>query len=209
MNASVVAVAPKALWYLTRGSGVVTLLVFTLSMALGLISSIGWTPRRLPRAVPVALHRNVSLLSVVFLGIHVATTVIDGYAHVRWIDALVPFIGSYHPLALGLGALSLDLLLAVILTSVLRARLSFASWRFVHWFAYACWPIAMLHGFLIGTDRHEGWMLLVDLGCLALIGGLGTVRVFRPAARADGRLQPVPQPARSSSTARRMSASRG
>ena len=132
-----------------RGFGCRRVVCVTLSMALGLVTSIAWTPKRLPLSVPVALHRNVSLLSVVFLGIHVATTVIDGYAHVRWIDALVPFVGSYHPLALGLGALALDLIIALIVTSVLRARMSFASWRFVHWFAYACWPIAMLHGFLI------------------------------------------------------------
>lgn len=190
-GATILAASPKALWYLTRGSGVVTLLVFTLAMALGMITSIGWTPKRLPLAVPVALHRNVSMLSVVFLGIHVSTTVLDSYVHITWIDALIPFIGSYHPLALGLGALAVDLLIAVLLTSVLRARMSLDSWRFMHRFAYVCWPIAILHGFLIGTDRHEGWMLSIDAICVALIGVLAVLRLIRRAPRVDGRLQPV------------------
>ncbi len=138
---------------------------------------------------------------------HIGTTVVDGYVHVTWIDALVPFVGSYHPLALGLGALAVDLLLTVIITSALRARISFASWRLVHWFAYACWPIAMLHGFLIGTDHHESWMVLIDLACTMLIVGLGVLRVFRPAARVDGRLRPIPAPVAPSSD-RHLSGSR-
>ena len=63
MNVYALATPPKALWYLTRGSGVVALLALTLSMALGLVTSIAWTPKRLPLSIPVALHRNVSLLA--------------------------------------------------------------------------------------------------------------------------------------------------
>ncbi len=199
---------PKALWYLTRGSGVVTLLLFTLSMALGMLTSIGWTPKRLALAVPVALHRNVSMLSVAFLAIHIVTTVVDGYAPIRWVDSIVPFISAYHPITLGLGALAFDLLLALIITSALRAKISFSSWRLVHWFAYACWPIAVLHGFLIGTDRNERWMLLVDVACVALIGGLAVWRSLRRPPRVEGRLQPITAGPVASPPDRRMSGSR-
>ena len=171
--------SPKALWYLTRGAGVVTLLLLTVSVLFGVATSVGWSWSRLPRFVVVALHRNVSLLVVVFVGIHVATMVLDGYVPIRWIDAVVPFIGAYHPLEMGLGALAFDLLLAVLITSALRARMTFESWRLVHWLAYVCWPIALLHGFLIGTDRREPWMLAIDAACVALVGIAVTWRVLR------------------------------
>ena len=119
MTVAILAAAnpPKALWYLTRGAGVVTLLLLTTSLLLGVVTSVGWSWARLPRFVVVALHRNVSLLVLVFVGLHVSTMVLDGFVPIRWIDAVVPFIGAYHPLEMGLGALAFDLLLAVLVTS--------------------------------------------------------------------------------------------
>ena len=101
-------------------------------MILGIFSSLDLGAPGLPRFVTPELHRNISLLSLVFLAIHVVTTIADGYVSIRWIDAFVPFIGSYHPLALGLGAVALDLMVAISLTSVFRSRLAPATWRFVH-----------------------------------------------------------------------------
>jgi sulfoxide reductase heme-binding subunit YedZ len=113
--------------------------------------------------------------------------VLDGYVHIRLVDALVPFIGSYHPLALGLGTLAVDLLIAISLTSAFRRHLSFEAWRRVHLLAYVCWPIAFLHGFLIGTDRWQGWMLALDLACCAAVALASAARLLnlrRPAALA-------------------------
>jgi len=103
----------------------------------------------------------------------------------------VPFIGAYHPLEMGLGALAFDLLLAVLVTSALRARLSFPTWRLVHWLAYVCWPIAMVHGFLIGTDRREPWMLALDATSLVLVGVAVAWRLRRGTAAAPGAGSPV------------------
>ena len=47
---------------------------------------------------------------------------------------------------LSLGAVAFDLLLAIALTSLVRDRLSYRTWRAVHWLAYACWPVALWHG---------------------------------------------------------------
>jgi len=134
----------------------------------------------------VALHRNVSLLVLAFVGIHVSTMVLDGFVPIRWIDAMVPFTGAYHPLEMGLGALAFDLLLAVLVSSALRARLSFPTWRLVHWLAYVCWPIALVHGFLIGTDRREPWMLALDATCLVVVGVAVAWRLRRGTAAAPG-----------------------
>ncbi len=155
-------IATQALWFLTRGTGVITLVLLTAVVALGITGRVGWSSERWPRFITQGLHRNLSLLVVAFVGIHVATSVVDGYAPIRWVDALVPFVSAYRPVWLGLGAVAFDLLLALVITSLLRARLGFGAWRAVHWFAYACWPIALLHGLGTGSDTQTVWMLALD-----------------------------------------------
>jgi Ferric reductase like transmembrane component len=165
----VIATSAQALWFLTRGSGVITLVLLTAVVALGIAGRVCWSSERWPRFITQGLHRNLSLLVVAFVGIHVATAVIDGYAPIRWIDALVPFVSAYRPLWLGLGAVAFDLLLALVITSLLRARLGFGAWRAVHWFAYACWPIALLHGVGTGSDTQTVWMLGLDALSVAVV----------------------------------------
>lgn len=158
-----------ALWYLARGSGAVSLCLLTLTVVLGIVTSARWATASWPRFVVAGLHRNLSLLAVAFLGLHVASVVVDGYVPIRWLDAVVPFASAYRPLWLGLGAVALDLLLAVLLTSLLRVHLGHRAWRGVHWAAYACWPVALVHGFGIGSDHRQLWMLAIDVAALAAV----------------------------------------
>lgn len=181
----------NTLWYLTRASGTTSLVLLTIVVLLGVIASMDIAAPGLPRFVSGALHRNISLLALVFLGIHIATTVVDGYAPIGWVDGVVPFVSGYHPLELGLGTVAFDLILALIATSLLRSRIAHSTWRFVHMSAYLCWPIALLHGMLIGTDRAEAWMLLLDAICAGLVLVAVGVRVVRRRARVDGRLAAV------------------
>ena len=162
MTGPLAALAPKALWYLTRGTGAVTLLLLTAAVVLGVLTSVRWTSPTWPRFVIEWLHRNVSLVVVAFLAVHVASAVIDGFVPLRWIDAVVPFSAGYRPLWIGFGAVALDLLLALVVTSLLRVRLGYRSWRVVHWSAYACWPVALVHSLGAGSDAWRGWMLVVD-----------------------------------------------
>lgn len=159
----------SALWYLSRGTGSVTLILLTLSLLLGVVDVRRWSSRRIPRFVIDGLHQTVSLLVVATLALHVVTSVLDPFAPVRVIDALVPFVSSYRPIWLGLGALALDLLVALIVTSLLRGRLGHRGWRWVHWLAYACWPVALVHAMGTGSDIRGGWMLVVSLGCVAAV----------------------------------------
>ena len=153
-----------ALWYASRATGLVCLLLLSASVVLGLLGAGRFSTASWPRFVVGALHRNVSLLIVVFLTVHISTAIIDPYAGIGWISAVVPFSSSYHPLWIGLGAVAFDLLLALIVTSLLRTRLSLRLWRAVHWTAYACWPAALVHGIGIGgTDRTQPWVLALDV----------------------------------------------
>jgi Ferric reductase like transmembrane component len=164
----------KAVWYLTRGTGAVSLLLLTAVTVLGILNSVRWTPQGTPRFVLQRVHRNVSLLSVVFIVLHIATAVIDGFAPIRWLDAVVPFGSAYRPLWLGFGAVAFDLVIAVIVTSLLRARLGYRAWRAVHWTAYACWAVAIFHGLGIGSDSTQLWMLVLVSGSVLAVA-LATV----------------------------------
>ena len=106
----------------------------------GIINVRRFATPRWPRAVTGLLHRNVALLSTVFLGVHVATAALDSYVSVGWLAAVIPFTSKWDRLWVGLGTAAVDLMVALLVTSLLRARLGYRAWRTIHWLAYACWP---------------------------------------------------------------------
>jgi methionine sulfoxide reductase heme-binding subunit len=165
-------------WYLTRSTGAVALLLLTFAIALGVADVRRWSTPRWPRFVVDSLHRNVSLLALSFLVLHVLTSVLDSFAPISLLDAFIPFTGSYRPFWLGLGAVSFDLILAVIATSLLRQRMGYGSWRAIHWLTYASWPIALLHGLGTGSDVKFTWLLALSILCLAIVIAAVLARVF-------------------------------
>jgi sulfoxide reductase heme-binding subunit YedZ len=173
---------PSAYWYLTRGSGVVALLLLTAGMVLGVLTSTRWAAPRWPRFVVSGLHRNLTLLALAFVCAHVLTTVLDGYAPIRLTDAVIPFVSRYRPVWLGFGALAFDLLLALIATSLLRARLGYRAWRVVHWLAYASWPVALVHALGTGSDARSGWFGLLALAAVLAVVLSVLWRVFEAAS---------------------------
>jgi sulfoxide reductase heme-binding subunit YedZ len=151
----------------------VSLLLLTLAFVTGTPTLLSWGTTRMPRLVVQLTHRNVSLLVLVFIGLHVVTTVIDGYAPIGWIDAVIPFRAGYRPIWLGLGAVAVDLLLAVVVTSLIRVRIGYAAWRKVHLLTYAMWPIAIVHAIGTGSDTRSHWMWAIDAVCA--VGVLASV----------------------------------
>ena len=160
---------PSALWYLTRATGAVTLLLLTASVVLGVANVGRLQSRRWPRFVIEGVHRNVSLLAIAVLIVHIATSVLDPFAGIHLIDAVVPFVGSYRPFWLGLGAFASDLLLAIALTSLVRRRLGHGTWRAIHWLAYLCWPVAVLHTVGTGSDVKQVWLLALTAACVVAV----------------------------------------
>jgi len=169
---------PSTYWYLTRSTGAVALVLLTLAIALGVVDVERWSTPRWPRFVVDSLHRNVSLLAVVFLLLHILTAVLDSFAPISLVNAVIPFSGSYRPFWLGLGAVSFDLILAVTFTSLLRQRMGYSTWRTIHWLTYASWPIALLHTFGTGSDVKSGWMLWLGVGCFGVVVVAILVRVL-------------------------------
>jgi sulfoxide reductase heme-binding subunit YedZ len=178
-------VSSTALWYLDRATGLVALGLMTLTVVLGVVVQRQRRLPGLPRAGGVLLHRNVSLLSAVFLALHVVSAAADTVVPVGWPALVLPFVSGWRPLAVGLGTVAVDLLVLVVLTSLVRRRIPVRVWRWVHLTSYALWPLAFLHGLTAGTDLGSGWALVPALACAAAAGGATAVAL-------TGRRTPAP-----------------
>ncbi|ADJ47682.1 hypothetical protein AMES_5857 [Amycolatopsis mediterranei S699] len=165
----------SAVWYFSRATGLVSLVLFTGVVVLGALGAGRFATREWPRFAVAAVHRNLALTSLAFLAAHIASAVLDGYVPLGWLDVVVPFGADYQPLWVGLGAVAIDLVLAIVVTSLVRTRLPARVWRTVHWLAYLCWPVALVHGFgMAEDDSAYGWIVALDVLCvLAVLGSVG------------------------------------
>jgi sulfoxide reductase heme-binding subunit YedZ len=175
-------------WYASRATGVVSLVLLTAVMVLGILLNRQGRLPGLPRFAVTNLHRNLSLMAVVFIVIHVVTAVLDTYVSIPLTSAVVPFTSGYEGFWLGLGAISLDLMLALIVTSLVRGRLSRRVWKAVHWLAYASWPIAFAHSIGSSNDLQGGLLLALAVVCAAALAAAlawRVVAVVREVPRAE------------------------
>jgi sulfoxide reductase heme-binding subunit YedZ len=169
------------LWYASRSTGVVALLLLTAVMLLGILVTRQGRLPGLPRFAVSGLHRNLSLLATAFVVLHVLTAVADGFVNIPLTAAVVPLTSPYERIWLSLGAISLDLTVALIVTSLLRRHLSRRAWRAVHLLAYLSWPVAWVHSFFSGGDLQHGILFVIALICaVAVVGAV----IWRLAAAA-------------------------
>jgi sulfoxide reductase heme-binding subunit YedZ len=161
----------EALWALGRGTGVVALVLMTVTVVLGILTRSGRPAFGMPRFAVTLVHRNSALIGTVFIAIHVVTLLFDPYAQLNVLDFFVPFLGSYHPFWLGLGTVAMDLLIAIVVTSLLRRWIGQRVFRVVHWASYVLWPIALFHSIGTGTDASNGLFILLAVACIATVLG--------------------------------------
>lgn len=157
------------MWAFGRSSGIVDLMLLTISVISGILTRSGHPLPGIPRFALSIVHRNASLLAVVFLVLHVATLVLDPFARLKLIDLVVPFLGAEQPFWLGLGTVALDLLVAVVVTALLQRSIGTKAFRAFHWLAYAMWPVAMLHSVFDGTDGTDAWFIALSLIATAVV----------------------------------------
>jgi methionine sulfoxide reductase heme-binding subunit len=179
-----------AFWYASRATGVVALLLLTVVLVFGILVNRQGRLPGLPRFAVTSLHRNLSLLAVAFITVHVLTAVLDTYVSIPLASGVIPFASGYERLWLGLGAISFDLMLAMIITSLVRGRLNRTLWRAIHLLAYLCWPVAFAHSIGSSRDLQHGWMLDLAVGC-ALVVVAAVIWRLASAARQLPRAQRV------------------
>jgi methionine sulfoxide reductase heme-binding subunit len=178
------------LWFTARGAGLSALLSLSIATACGAFGS-------LPGAAPAArvmvqyLHRTAAALGIGLIVVHVASIVLDSKSHIGFAGALVPFAAHYRPNAVALGSCTAYLLLLVAALGLARGRLAAAPaaarrWRAAHSLGYLLWATAVLHGLLAGTDRGQGWVVLLVVGCVLLVLAAGIVRLLSLDDTVDG-----------------------
>lgn len=168
----------QLLWFVSRGSGLVLLLTLSVVVALGVATRLGSAPFRLPRFVTAELHRTLSLFAFALLALHVTTALLDPYVSIGWLATVVPFTSPYRPRVIALGTLAVDLIGAVIVTSLLRKRLGYRAWRAVHWCAYLAWPVAMVHALLAGPDSRLWWAGSLEWASIGVVATAVVARVL-------------------------------
>ncbi len=160
----------QAFWFISRATGVVSVVLLTVVVCLGVLTAGRRRPHGARATVVMGMHRWLSLGMLAFLATHIVTAIVDGYVTIGWAAVVVPLASEYQTLWVGLGTLAVDLLVAVMVTSLLRHRIREQHWRTVHWLSYAMWLVAVVHGFAMGT-ADEPALRLVSLAC-GIIGGL-------------------------------------
>jgi sulfoxide reductase heme-binding subunit YedZ len=178
-----------AFWFASRATGVISLILFSVVAILGILVNRQGRLPGLPRFAVTGLHRNLSLLTVAFLGTHIVTAIVDGYANIPWLSTLVPFTSGYERFWIGLGTVAIDLFAALIVTSLLRDRLRPSIWRAIHWLAYVCYPVVVVHSMGAYKDLRSGWLLALTMATVfAVITAIGY--------RVMDALAAVPRPSR-------------
>ena len=182
-----IALTTPYLWYTTRATGMVTLILFTLVVSLGTLvaNRVGGTV--VGRFEINELHRSVSIVAMVFLVLHITTTVVDSFAPTGWLSAIIPFASEYRRVGVAIGAVAFDLILAVWISSLLKVRMKNESWRFIHWFSWLAFASAILHAYLTGTDTKNGVGLGVVGACAVCVIIASLWRYLARPARAAGR----------------------
>ena len=182
-----IALTTPYLWYTTRATGFVTLALFTVVVTLGTLvaNRVGGTV--VGRFELNELHRSVSMVAMAFLGLHVATTALDSFVPTGWLSVVVPGASHYRTLGVALGAVAIDLMIAVWVSSLLKQRVRPGSWRFIHWFSWAAYAAALVHAYATGTDaRHGVGLYALGLAGVAVLAAAAWRALGRP-ARASGR----------------------
>jgi sulfoxide reductase heme-binding subunit YedZ len=160
------------LWYLSRATGVVALVLLTATTFLGVLVA-GRAKSKLPAFARADAHRYISTVTVAFVAIHVVTAMLDPYVNIGWAAVVVPLTSSYERAGIAIGTVGADVLLAVGISSALRTRVPAQVWRAVHWGAYLCWPTAVAHALAMGPDTRFAWARCLAAACaLVVLGGV-------------------------------------
>ncbi len=205
----------QVLWYSARAAGIVAWALATASVVWGLALStraLGSTPRP---AWLFDLHRFLGAMALIFTGVHVVSVLFDTYVHFGIVNVLVPFTGSWHPVAVAWGIVGLYALLTVELTSLARAHLPRVLWRRAHFASFVLFVVATVHALTAGSDARSRAFVVAVIAACAIVGALTAVRIAgRPASvaprvagpggrrRSQPRPDPMVTPAREGAAAR-------
>jgi len=169
-------------WYSARAGGIVAWVLLTVSTLWGLVLSTKLRPPRVRPVWTLDLHRFLGELATIFVGVHVASIMLDSYTHFGVSDVLVPFAASWHPLWVAWGIVGFYLLLAVELSSLARRYLPNQLWRRLHFLSFVLFIVATVHFLMAGTDMNAPAVQWAVLAGSVAVGAMTTYRVVQAVA---------------------------
>jgi sulfoxide reductase heme-binding subunit YedZ len=184
-------------WYLARSSGLVAWALLAATVVWGLLLATRVLDRTPSPKWLNDLHRFLAGIAVVFTFVHVGTLVADSYVHFSAADVLVPFVSSWRPVAVAWGVITLWLLVAVEVSSLLMKHLPRRLWRAIHLTSFALFVAATAHAFAAGSDVRNQLFVLSCTAVMSVVGLLILVRVAagkrprRPNRSIDRHQEPV------------------
>lgn len=163
-------------WVLARVAGLSSYAALAIALVTGIAlrtAVLDWLgSNRLVRS----LHEFTIVLWVPLAGLHILALLLDATARVGLLDVFVPFHSAYGTLAIGVGALSLDLLIAVTVAAYLKRRMRKDVWLWVHRISYLAFALVFLHAVLSGTDFTDPVVSAITWGTAAALLALAVVR---------------------------------
>ena len=177
-------------WDTARAGGFTAYLLVTISVLLGLALSMRWQVRWWPRLISYELHVWITILSFVFLGIHIFASWIDPFTRFGLNELLLPFASHYRPLWMALGIVAMYLSLAVALSLFIRRDIGYTWWLRLHELSFVVWALATVHGLATGSDTRTLWGIELYIVSAVLVCGLLCVRLLQPVAP-GGRIHPI------------------
>ena len=174
-------------WIVARGAGFTAYGLLTLAVAVGLALSLKLQSVEWPRMFNNEMHNYLTLLAMVFTGVHVVAIWLDPFTHYGLGAMLLPFVSTYRPFWMGLGIIAFYLGIAIGISTLLRSRIGYARWRQFHTLTLVIYVLATLHGLFAGTDGGQWWSTIVYLASALLVGALFWQRMETPAKPATRR----------------------
>jgi len=171
-------------WYVARAGGMLSFVLLTAAVVLGLLLSNKASLRRWPRFALEDVHRFVGLLAGTFIFIHVGALLVDSYLPFSLTNILIPGTAPYRPISVAFGVIAAELLVALAVTNHYRKALSYRFWRRAHYLNFAVWLLALVHGIAAGTDRGTTWALALYIGTASVVTGLTASRFAGSAPQA-------------------------
>ena len=178
-------------WNVARTGGFTAYILLTLAVAVGLALTMHLqSPSYWPRLINSELHNFLTLLSVVFVGVHILAVWIDPFTRFGWNEVFIPFVSHYRATWMALGILALYLGIAIGISTWLRPLIGYAWWRRLHVLTLGVYGLVTVHGIATGSDTQTWWGLIIYGGSIALIGGLLCWRLLVP-VNDRGRAHPI------------------
>ena len=168
-------------WNVARTGGFTAYILLTISVALGLALTMHWQTPRWPRIINNELHNFLTLLALIFTGIHVLAVTLDPFTHFGLNEILLPFVSHYRPVWMAFGIVALYLGLAIGLSTWIRPLIGYKWWRRLHVLTLLIFALVTVHGIATGSDTRTWWGAGIYAVSVLVVGSLLWLRLHKPA----------------------------